>query len=157
MRKIFWALLFSLLFCVFTFSQEAVKVDEVENVQCDDYLARMDSPINLLRSEPSSTIYILVYEGMELIYNPRKQGIELVFPAFGSAKVKIRSIKKLLKIRRAPIEKFKFVEAGFREKFTLEFWVVPAKATPPTPIPTLTKMRYRKGKATGLCLGCCEP
>jgi hypothetical protein len=53
-------------------------------------------------------------------------------------------------------QNFEFVVAGFRENFTVEFWIVPNGVTPPEPSPTLTKMKYRKGIPAKFCLGCCE-
>ena len=76
------------------------------------------------------------------------------FPTSGLAKAKTHSIKKLLAIRKIPAEKSVFIEAGVQENFTIEFWLVPAGAVPPKPTPTLAKMKYRKGKSYGFCLGC---
>ncbi len=50
-----------------------------------------------------------------------------------------------------PSEKIVFIEAGFREKLTIEFWLVPLGAEPPKPNPTLKKMKYQKGKPLDLC------
>ena len=54
-----------------------------------------------------------------------------------------------------PQEKFVFVESGFLEDFKVELWNVPDGATPPKPTPTLKRMKYRKGKPVGFCLGGC--
>ncbi len=156
MKTIFLASFFCILFCVSAYSQEAKKIDEFENINCEDYLSRMDSAINEAHNNPSSTIYVLIYEGKELKYNSRKNKTELVFPNFGSAKAKIRSIKKYLLLRNFPAERFMFVKAGFRKNSTVEIWLVSAGAMPPKSAPTLMKMKYRKGKATGFCTWCCE-
>ena len=147
--------LFCLMFGIAAFSQEPSKIDEFETLSCDDYLGRMDYTISEARKNPSSTIYVLIYEGKELKYNESKKKVEQVFPNFGSAKAKIRSIKKWLLHREAPIERFSFVRAGFRENSTVEIWNVPDGALPPVPTPTLTKIKYRKGKAKGFCIDCC--
>ncbi len=120
MKTIFLALLFCILFCISAFSQETKKIDEFENINCDDYLARMDAVIIEAQNNLSSKVYILIYEGKELKYNSRKNKTESVFPNFGSAKAKIRSIKTYLLLRKFPAERFTFVKAGFRENLTVE-------------------------------------
>ncbi|HTK36923.1 MAG TPA: hypothetical protein VL325_00395, partial [Pyrinomonadaceae bacterium] len=139
------------------YSQNAEKLDEFQNPQCDDYLARMDLAISKAAVNPASAIYSLIYEGKEGRWSERQKKREFVYPNHGSTDAKIRSMKKYISIRGASVAKFKFVKAGFRENITVEVWLVPYGATPPTPTPTLTKMKYRKGKATGFCLWCCGP
>ena len=155
MKQIISILLVTLIFCISAFSQEAVKMQEFEDTVCEDFLSRMDGVIAESQNNPSATIYVFVYEGRELKYNNRKNKMEKVLPAFGSAKVKINSMKIFIERRGISIETFTFIEAGFRENLTVEMWVVPNGATPPKPSPTLEKIRYRKGKAIGFCLWCC--
>ena len=155
MKVIISALLFCILFSVSAFSQEAEKIDEFENIPCDDYLARMDYAMVKASDNPSSMIYVLIYEGKELKYNSHKNKNELVYPNFGSAKAKISSMKKYVSSREFPVERFTFVSAGFRKNLTVEIWLKSTSETPPKPAPTLTKMKYRKGKAAGFCLWCC--
>src|SRR5687768_6522587 len=157
MKKQLFVFLLALFF-VFNVSaqdKESRKIDEFENIPCDEYLMRVDAAMVEAHNNPFSTIYVLIYEGKELKYNSRKNKTESVFPNFGSAKAKIRSIEKYLSIRKFPAERFEFVKAGFRENLTVEIWLVPVGATSPKPTPTLTKMKYRKGKATGFCIDCC--
>lgn len=160
MKKIILTLVFGSLLSISGLSQEARKIDEFGSVQCEDYLARMDNVIVELGNNPSSRIYVFVYEGKTQRYKYRNGEdftIESVLPQYALAKAKINSMKKLLSVRKVPIENFVLVSGGFRENFTVEFWLVPAGAKQPEPTPTLTKMRYRKGKPYGFCLGCCEP
>jgi hypothetical protein len=157
MKKLFSVIFCSFLFCSSGFSQESEKIDEFSNLQCDEYLARIDNMIVHSQNNPTSTIYVFVYEGKEKKYNNRKKKTEDVFPAFGSAKAKIISMKKYISVVRGfNIKNISFIEAGFREKLTVEVWLVPDSAVSPKPTPTLTKIKYRKGKANGFCLGCCE-
>jgi hypothetical protein len=150
MVKIIPILFALLIFCTSSvFSQEAVKIQEFKDTACEDYLARMDSVLTEAQNNPTAQVYVFVYEGRELKYNNRKNKMEWVFPAFGSAKAKISSIKK--RYREFSAERFTFVEAGFRENLTLEIWNVPPGAILPKPSPTLTKMKHRKGKPTGFC------
>ncbi|HEX8370338.1 MAG TPA: hypothetical protein VF604_17460, partial [Pyrinomonadaceae bacterium] len=101
------------------------------------------------------TVYVLIYEGKETRYNSRKKKMEFGLPAYGSAEAKIRSIKKYLSIRKVPSKSFSFVKAGFRENAAAEIWTVPSGAPTPKPTPTVTKMKYRKGKSAGFCTDCC--
>ncbi|HEY0050340.1 MAG TPA: hypothetical protein VGB68_13680 [Pyrinomonadaceae bacterium] len=155
MKAIFSALLFCFLCVVPAFSQEAQIFDSFAALNCDDYLGRMDNVFVAARANPSTGFYVLIYEGDELAYNARKNEIELMLPAYGSADAKIRSIKKYMSIRKLPVNRFTFVKAGFRENAAVEIWTVPSGAPTPKPTPTITKMKYRKGKPVGFCTDCC--
>ena len=63
----------------------------------------------------------------------------------------IYTMKTRIKFRRFDEKRIVFIEGGFREKFTIELWVVPDGKLPPTSTPTLTKMKYRKGKPQDSC------
>lgn len=152
-------LLLSLSIIVSAQTPEAQKIDEFANVNCEGYLARMDNIFISALSDPSSKIYVFVYEGK--LTKPKYDstgksiGYESALPQMGLAKARIRSMKQYLKMKNMPPEKFVFIEAGFLENFKVELWNVPDGATPPKPTPTLKKMKYRKGKPVGFCLGCC--
>lgn len=153
--------LLTIIFCLFSaavFAQtdEGRKIDEFADIPCDGYLARMDAVLVTAQNNPSSTVYVLIYEGKELKYNSRKKKKELVLPTFGSAEAKIRSIKKyFFSFRKFKGKNFTFVKGGFRESSGVEIWLVPAGGIPPKATPTIKKMKYRKGKATGFCTDCC--
>lgn len=156
MKKYFssFLILFLFVICVSAQTKETLKLDEFSTVNCEEYLARMDGVLLQAKKNPSATIHILVYEGKERISD--KSGKEKsVFPAYGSAKAKIRSMKGYIMLHNVSVKQFKFAEAGFREETHIEFWLVPSNAKSPETTPTLTKMKYRKGKAKGFCLGCC--
>lgn len=113
----------------------------------------MDYAINEALANPTSTLYVLIYEGKEIRY---KNGIKnLVPPNVGSADAKIRSMKKYLLLRKVSTNTFSFVKAGFREESTVEFWLAALGEPPPKPTPT-TKMKYRKGNPSGFCTWCCD-
>lgn len=136
------------------FAQDRVVFDEWESLQCDDYLARMENIVATARSDWSSKIYVIAYEGREMQYNSKGK-YELMLPQYGSAKAKIKSMKEYLKFYNKSSENFVFIEGGFKEKAKIEIFIVPNGAIPPKPTPTLTKMKYRKGKPRGFCLYCC--
>ncbi len=142
----------------FAQSKEPTKIDEFGNNECEFYLATMDNAIVQASENPASKIYVLVYEGKIPKYKYKKGGgyeVESVFPQYGLANVKIRSMKKYLFLRKSSAQRFVFVKAGFREDFSVEIWLVPSGVMQPKPTPTLAKMKYRKGKPLGFCLGCC--
>jgi len=59
-------------------------------------------------------------------------------------------IKQLLNFRKFPKENFLFISGGYRELYTVELWLLPHRVAL-KPIPTLTKMKYRKGTASDFC------
>ncbi len=140
-----------------SFAQQAELIDEFVNGSCEDYLSRMANAHYSLTADLNAKVYFLIYEGKEFRFNANGTKSKLVFPEYGLAKAKIRSIKEFFKTHQSEnlLDRIVFVEAGFRENFTLEIWSVPNGATPPKPTPTLTKMKYRKGKPVGFCAGCC--
>lgn len=148
-------LVFCVLFCANAFGQEAEKILEFENMPCDQYLMEMDAVMINSQNNPTAKIYVFVYEGKELAYNKRKKMTEFVNPAKGSAEAKIDSIKKYYSIRKYSSDNFVFVKAGFREKTSVEIWLVPEGAEPPKPESTLKEIKYRKGKLFGFCTDCC--
>ena len=145
-----------ILYCS-SFAQQAELIDEFVNGSCEDYLSRMANAHYSLTADLNAKVYFLIYEGKEFRLNANGKKSKLVFPTFGSAKAKIYSIKMRFKFMQAEhlLDRIVFIEAGFRENFTLEIWNVPNGATLPKPTPTLTKMKYRKGKPVGFCAGCC--
>lgn len=143
------------MFCVSVFSQEAIKVDEFETITCEDYLARMDNFMIQSQNDPNMTPYIIIYEGKEWKYDYKKDERKLLLPTVGLAKAKIRSMKQYMTMKGVSPKRFMFIEGGFKEKFTVEMWFIPLGAEAPKPAPTLTKMKYRKGRSSGYCVGCC--
>ena len=154
--------LFTLLFLILlrtspAFAQEVVKFDEFVKIPCDDYLSRMDALFQEASNSPAATVYILLYEGKVIDYSPRTKRWELMRPKVGLAEARIRSIKNRIDYRGFDKTRFVFLKAGFREEATLESWIVPGSASPPTPTNTVPKMRYRPGRAVGFCVECCGP
>ena len=156
--------LFSFLFLIsFVFgisaqTQEARKIDEFGNTNCEGYLARMDGFLIELNNLPDSKGYVFVYAGKTLVsYNNKGKYIgdqnQYVLPYRNEAKSRIQAMKTRLRSKNLPNGQINFVESGFRENYTVEFWLVPKGVMLPKPTPTLTKMRYRKGAASDFCRG----
>lgn len=150
------------IFCLFVLSvvgQEnaARKIDVFINATCEEYLARADAMYSVQTNNPNSKIYVFVYEGKQNkpVYKNGNTTSKSVLPPIGLATAVIQSMKARIQIRKFPLENYVFVNGGFREDFTVETWLVPPGAEPPKPTPTLKKMKYRKGKSKGFCLGCC--
>lgn len=153
--KLVVGIIFCLLLSVAVFSQQASLIEEFGTLSCDEYLMRMDVSLLQASKDSSAKITVLIYEGKEPRYNVRKNTFDLALPAFGSAKAKFKSMETYISMRKFPIDRVSFVNAGFRENFGVEIWLVPSGALPPEPTPTLKKIKYRRGKANGFCLHCC--
>ncbi len=78
-----------------------------------------------------------------------------ILPRIGKANSRIDLIKKHLKFLRYSTKNIVFINGGFRENLTAEFWLVPRNAEPPKLTPTLKKIKHRKGKAPKLQMGDC--
>jgi hypothetical protein len=137
------------------YSQESTKFDEFGRIPCDEYLAIMDEAIQRASEDPTAKVYFFVYEGKVVgtVGNTKRQTVVYPYPA--SAKAKIRSMKKLVSVRKAPIQDFEFIDGGYRDAPAVEIWLVPHSAVPPRATPTIAKMRLRKGRPRGFCTSCC--
>lgn len=156
-----FALYLMLAFSASAQSNEAVKIDEFGSINCEDYLARMDGAIVTASNNPTLKVIVFVYEGKIQTNKYKNDGsllkVQSVLPEYGLARAKIRSMKKYLTVRGADPKQFTFVSGGPRENFAVELWSVPVGASVPKPTPTISKIRYRKGKPAGFCTGCCGP
>lgn len=159
MKRRFFGFLILLSFVPSASAQikEARKIDEFENTNCDDYRGRTDFLLTALRNSSDAQGYIFVYEGdlKQFIYdrNGKHKGMKYVSPEMGAAQGLTDYLKNHIRFRKFPAEKITFVQGGFREKFTVELWIVPNKANPPKPTPTLKKIKRRKQKRkpSGFC------
>jgi hypothetical protein len=133
-----------------------LKFYEFGNVNCEEYLATKDAFLSTLFRTPNTKAYVMVYEGKlpteyEYDKNGKSVPTKYLLPSRGEAKSRIRTMKRHLAFRRYPADKIVFVEAGFREDYTVEFWLVPDDSEPLKPTPTLKQMKYRKGKPVDFC------
>lgn len=148
-------LIILLVLSVSAFSQEAQKIDEFGNLNCDDYLSRMDNFHVQLNNFPDAKGYIFVYEGKleNAVYNKNGKFVEnkYLYPKIGEAKARIKTMQQRLRFSRFPPERIVFIEAGLREKYTVEYWIVPNEADPPAPTLTLERIKHRRGKPGNFC------
>ncbi len=125
--------------------------EEFTDVPCGDVQMRVDLLLAEVSSEPDSLGAIVFYEGKYVRTDWRRNGTTRktwVLPTFAEAHKRIRWIEIYLNFRGSPKDRIRFVSGGYREKFTIELWVVPIGARLPTARPMLEDMKYRKGKPT---------
>ena len=105
-------------------------------VKCDEEMAILDSIENKLKSYPFTTAYFYVYGGKR---DTKRNEAQL-----RSARMK----RYLTDTRAIEPDRVEMVAAGFREKFTVEVWLVSAGETPPKATPTVSfrKVRFKEGK-----------
>ena len=155
--------LFIFLLLLFFFSsvsaqeKEAKLFSEFGNTTCNNYRGLMDNFLLELKNFPEAKGYAFIYEGDLELYqydkNGKNKGLKTFTSVKGYSKEVIDYYQKHLLFREFPAERIEFIEAGFREKFTIELWIVPNEAIVPKPTPTLEKIKQRKPTRTqfGFC------
>lgn len=118
-------------------SQTELKISEKFGaVSCDEEMAILDRIENTLKSYPLATGYFFVYGGKS---DTKRNEIDL-----RSARMK----RYLIENRGIESSRVQMVNAGFRDKFTVEVWIVSVGEDVPKPKPTVSskKIRFKKGK-----------
>jgi hypothetical protein len=106
------------------------KIDEYGNIRFNDEKARLDNLAVELQNDPTAQAYIICYGG--------KVG------RAGEAQARCDRAKNDLVTRRnIAAERIVTVDGGFKETLTVELWVVPQGATPPTASPTVDPSEVR--------------
>ncbi len=141
-----------LIFCfvflaVSVFAQEAQKIDEFGNISCDDLGNRISQVFAERAESKESKFHIIIYQGKLL-----RPSYKTIYPRRNEVKAEIEKIKSRISIFKLDKSRFVLIEGGFRERFTVEIWLVPNGEIAPKPTPTLKTMKYSKGKA-----GPCPP
>lgn len=92
---------------------------------------RLDNLLNEIEKSPNSVGYIIIYGG-----KVNKIG-EIEGHLFG--------IQKSLDSKKIDRKKILVISGGFREKLTLDYWLVPQGDFPPFPTPTvpIEKVKFR--------------
>ena len=161
--KLRFIVLYFFVFASTAFAQqEASKFDEMGQLPCDAAKARLDNFAIQLQIDPTATGYIIFYGGKtyhHFVYNRKTKqymGVELL-PRRGEAKARIDQwIEYLTDSRGIDRRRLEVIDGGYREEPTIEFWLVPPGAKPPTPTPTLTEkeIKFRKGFLKGREIRC---
>jgi hypothetical protein len=110
--------------------------DEFSGFNCEDVKARLDNFAVHLMQDQNSQGYIIVYGG--------KHGWRGETQAWINA-----SREYLWKTRGIAKERFTIVNGGYRELITMELWLIPKDANPPTATPKVQPkdVRFKRGKA----------
>jgi len=123
MKKIITITLFTLslmaVFAIGAFAQTLEKIDEYGAVNAEVESARLDAFTVAVHNGPDNKGYVIVYGGSG-------RG--------NSAKSIIKRTRHyLVKIRRIDAAHLVTINGGRRESQTVELWLVPPGAAPPTP------------------------
>jgi hypothetical protein len=98
------------------------KIDEWGQIPCDDLLARIDNVGYILNSDNQSRIHILSYIGRRTLPGRFIRYAHSIKP-------------HLVEVRDAEPNRITNVVGGQRDIMSIEVWVVPPGAPPPTPDP----------------------
>jgi hypothetical protein len=102
----------------------ARKIDEYGNIRFNDEKARLDNYAIALQNEPGAQGYVICYGG--------RRG------RAGEAQARCDRAKNyLVNERQIDSSRVVTLDGGFREELTVELWVVPTGAQPPTASPTV--------------------
>ena len=129
-------------------TDESRKFNEADEIYCDGSRAFMDGLLTELNQNESARGYVMVYQGnvKKHRYDRKGQyaGFSYTAPRRGFDREVIGFFKEHLKFRKFPAERIVFVQAGFRERFAVELWMVPERAVPPSPMPTLKSLKQSR-------------
>ena len=153
--------LFCITIIIFCFSSVLAQAKEAYKFQelvagagsCEIALRDLDYFALELQKNPTAQGYIIFYGGKTYdFYEKPKSRL----PRRNEAEFRARIAEGRLKWLGVDSSRYVIVNGGFREKFTFEFWIVPAGAQVPKPTPTVQakEIRFREGKAKGDLWGC---
>lgn len=145
--KMLGLIIFSLSLLSFAVAQKAQKIAEFGDLSCADVTIRTYDFFEKIRNEKGSKGYIFIYNGKLVPASYKKS----LIPTRNQVKAEIENIKSRINFFRFDKKRLVFIDGGFRENFTVEYWVVPSNATLPIPTPTLKKIKFRKGGANRHC------
>lgn len=112
-----------------------------DNTLCETEMANLDSYAIQVQNEPSHTAYVIVYGGQ---YGTARHEVE-------QRKARIR--RYLVKNRGIEPERVCVVGGGFREKVTVELWLVARGEKLPEPTATVSPkdVKYKRTKLQFNC------
>ncbi|HYE13056.1 MAG TPA: hypothetical protein VD968_01290 [Pyrinomonadaceae bacterium] len=114
--------------------RRARKIDEYGNIRFNDEKARLDNFAIELQNDPTSQGYLVCYGG--------RRGRE------GEAQRRCDRAKDyLVNTRGIDAGRIVTVDGGFREDLTVELWLVPSGAEPPTASPTVDPSEVQPTRA----------
>jgi len=124
----------------------ARKIDEYGRLRADDESARLDAFYLSLHNQPDLKGYIVGYN------EPRGLRGQFLRRIYGDQRY-------LTEYGGLDANRITVLDGGYREKFTIELWVVPPAAAPPQPAPTLSQWPENSRRAYKFDEECivCEP
>lgn len=120
-------------------------IDEFGIVGSEVRSGRFDRLFQEISQSPNSIGYIFLYCGRKCRY--------------GEIEAHLRGIEIKIGLRRFDRSRLVISNAGFRESFATEFWLVPDGACPPSPRPTLNIRNVMFTKSTARAFeayDCCD-
>jgi len=145
--------IFFLVFCVSAQNKEARKIDEISSFCCEDVRIRLNTFLLELQNNPKAKGYFIFYGGKShpvcnTNRTPKRGEIDIISTIF----------KNHVKFRNQDLGRVVWIDGGYRENWTAEFWIVPNDADAPKPTPTVKEkeIKFKRGKAKKLDLRC-EP
>jgi hypothetical protein len=112
---------------------EARKMDEYGKLLAKDENARLDNFAIELQNDPTAEGYIIAYGGR-------------IGRAGDGQKMADRAKDYLVKKRGLAADRVMAMDGGFREEQTVELWIVPSGAQPPTPSPSVDPSEVKPAK-----------
>jgi hypothetical protein len=137
-------------------TREAILVDKIGDVCCEDEKARLDNFAVQLQNDPQAHGYIIFYGGKQHHY-PSCQNSSLMLPRRGEAEARVARMKPyLVDSRGIRQEKVTVINGGYRKSFQVDLWLVPKGVIPPLPTPTVEprEIKFREGEAQGSDYDC---
>lgn len=154
--KLIPALLLLVLMSLTAFGQDvpkAEKFDEFGLVYCCELGARADFARIKQHENPGSKVHVIFYsgrkhEGWKTDRRTGKKEPALVDPVRNEYRAFLREFMKRIMFQRLGAENLVIRDGGFRERLTVEIWLVPEGAASPELTPTVNaeEVKFRKGR-----------
>jgi hypothetical protein len=108
------------------------RIDEFGPANDCDLSARVDSLFIALNNDPEATGYVIAYTGAD------------VLPSHYGESPMLDRIKRAIAFRKYDSSRIVYVNGGFREAFSTEFFLVPQYGVPPEPTKTVARPKVPK-------------
>jgi hypothetical protein len=133
---------------------EAIQVDQIESFCCESVRAQLDSYLIEVKNDPDAKGYIIFYGGKRHPFCAGSRQGDL--PRHGELSLLITTLEQHIKFRKFAPERIAWINGGYRENWSVEFWLASKNAAPPVPMPTVHKrdIKYAKGKPFSIGASC---
>lgn len=140
-------ILLSVLFAFqYANAQEKPKAELVDSFiysNSEEASVKIDMLNSMLHQSPTNAGYVIVYGGK--------------VSKRGEIEAHLRGIRVTFTIKRIDQERVPVIKGGYRDKVTIEFWIVPEGADLPQPTPTIDakKVRFKGVSRKTIPYDCC--